>query len=254
MKWEKSNGFTQMQTLFIMGIIALIVFAAVAVPFYNNCKQKQAVSKLKLIYTSLVQANRMYALVNHSDTNEYEMEDMSVEEFAETYFTPYLQVHSSCKKDQSACWNSPQYTDLVNRKIYNKSEYSLVLKGKAVLGFHKDKNGLITLIADIDGKSGENKLGRDVFVFSFFNSGSYPKLCDEAVYTDRFVKDGIHFGGYDECGIPHDTYSYSELSGTGLKDGCNKKASASENGLGVGSACLALITESNWSIDKIYPW
>ncbi len=254
MRCKKYNGFTQMQTLSIMGVVILIIFASLAVPFYNNCMQKQTVSKLKLLYTSLEQANRMYTLANHDDADEYDM-NMSAEEFAETYFTPYLQVNSSCKKDQSACWKNPQYTDLAKNKIYNKSQYSLVLNRKVVLGFHKDeKNGLINIIADIDGKSGENRLGRDVFIFSFYNSSSPVNLCDEGVYKERSIKSGIHFGGYDECGIPHDVYTYSDLYSSSLKDSCNKKAAASENGLGIGAACLALINKSAWAIDKIYPW
>ncbi len=105
------------------------------------------------------------------------------------------------------------------------------------------------MIVNIDGNAGENILGRDVFVFSFYNADYPPQLCDESVYKNKVIKSGMHFGGYDKCGIPYDTYSHNELHET-----CNKKAFKSEDGLGVGSSCLALIQSGSWTIDKKYPW
>jgi len=253
MKCKKYNGFTQLQTLCIIGIVFLVIFAMIAVPFYKSYKQKQSLSKLKVLYATLVQANRVYSLSNDANAEEYDTY-LHINDFAEKYFTPYLQIFTICKNGQDSCWNNPQYMDLANNKIYNKALYSIVLDSNVILGFHKDKNGLISIIADIDGKSGDNKLGHDVFVFSFYNDKNVPKLCDKEVYTKYYIKNGLHFGGYDECGIPMDSYSYSELLSDKLKDSCNKKASASANGLGVGSACLALIYKSTWAIDKIYPW
>ncbi len=251
MNLEKRVGITQTQTLLIMGIVFLVLFALIAVPFYNSYKQKHALTKLKTLYSSITKADKIYSLSTVANYGEYNI-TLNADEFAQKYFTPYLNVEETCKTSQDACWNEVQYTDLSGKKYTDKIQYSLVLSDKTVVGFSKDKNGLISMIVDIDGKVGKNMLGRDVFVFYFYNDQLQPKLCESK--PTEYIKNGIHFGGYDKCGKPHDTMAYKELFGKNLPDACNKKAPASENGLGVGAACLALIYKSNWTIDKIYPW
>lgn len=63
-------------------------------------------------------------------------------------------------------------------------------------------------------------------------------------------QNGIHLGGFDKCGIPQDVYDYNQLSSKNFEDGCNKSSPQNVYGNGVGSACLAFIKASNWTIDK----
>ncbi len=250
MKLRKFNAITQLQTLLIVGIVGLIIFFMICVPFYNSCKQKEVISKLKFIHTRILSANRMYSYAAGEPMDYYDLNSNSAAEFGEKYFTPYLSVATICKDSQTSCWNDVQYMDLKGNKFKDKITYSIILLNNAVLGFTKDeKTGLISMIVNIDGNAGENILGRDVFVFSFYNADYPPQLCDESVYKNKVIKSGMHFGGYDKCGIPYDTYSHNELHET-----CNKKAFKSEDGLGVGSSCLALIQSGSWTIDKKYPW
>lgn len=234
-----------------MGIVFLVLFAFIAVPFYNSCKQKSVIAKLKTLNKQLASANNIYSLATDSNPDDYDY-NMEVNEFVEKYFMPYLKVKSTCKKAQDACWNKVQYTDLAGRKYFDKINYSIVLSDNTVLGFSKNKDGLFSIIADIDGKAGKNKLGRDVFVFYFYNDKVSAELCKNS--ETQYIKKGMHFGGYDKCGIPHDIKDYLEVYSKSLDDSCNKKAPHNPNGIGVGAACLALIFKSNWAIDKIYPW
>lgn len=250
---NKRCGITQMQTLLIMGIVFLVLFALIAVPFYNSYKQKKSITKLRTLYSTLMQANKNYSLIAAVNMGSFDT-SMPINVFAETYFTPYLTINSYCKGAQTECWNSPQYKDLANNKVFDKSLYSIILQDKTVLGFSKNKKGLVTMIADIDGLSGDNKLGRDIFVFYIYNNETRPVLCDDEEYNKYNISNGIHIGGYDKCGIPHDVHSYKELFGDKLEDGCNKSAPINEGGIGSGGACAALIKSSNWAIDKIYPW
>ena len=254
MIFGKFRAVTQSQTVAIMGIVGLILFAMIAVPFYKSCKQKETVTKLKVIHSAMTQANKLYSLATSDAIGEYSVEDESTEEFAQRYFTPYMKGIKVCNTSQDNCWNKLQYTDLLNNKYIDKIDYSIILSTKAVLGFYKDENGIMSIITDINGKSGENKLGKDVFVFTFYSNNKNANLCDKSVYEQKYISEGLHFGGYDECGIPFDTYTYTELSSKDLKDGCDKNAPKSENGIGVGSACLARIYAVNWTIDKKYPW
>lgn len=248
----KKTAVTLMQTMLIMGIVFLVLFVIIAVPFYQSFKQKQAVIAYRRIYSTLIQANRMYSLVNARNMNEYDTE-LPVNKFAEKYFTPYLSIESFCKGDQSDCWNSPQYKDLQNKKFDNISLYSIILEDGTVLGFHKNYQGLLSLIVDINGRVGENKLGKDIFVFYVYDSNKKLEICSPEKY-DRMITGGLHLGGYDECGVPHDVYSYKELFGEKLFESCNKKAVSGDQGLGAGAACGALISKSGWVMDKIYPW
>lgn len=254
MKLNKFKAVTQSQTLAIMGIVGLILFAMIAVPLYKACKQKETVSKLKVIHSSIIQANKMYSLATSESIEDIVVGDDSPETFANKYFVPYMKNKGTCSDSQDKCWKILQYVDLAGNKYFDKINYSIILSSGAVLGFYKDENGLMHIIADINGKSGENMLGKDVFVFSFFENNKNTKLCDKSEYAKRYLKDGMHFGGYDKCGIPFDAYTFEELSSKDVNDACNKKALKSDTGLGVGSACLARIYLANWAIDKKYPW
>lgn len=250
----KRWAITQSQTLLIMGIVFLVLFFIIGIPLYNSYKKKQVVAKLKIFYTEIVQANRYYSLARSDEMGIFDT-SLSVDDFAERYWVPFLDIRSTCKDEQAPCWNSVQYKDLANNKYLDKIAYTIELRGNMYMGFSKDKDGLISIIVDENGKAGENKLGKDIFVFYVYNSTNVKQLCDKEVYEKKSsIPNGIHFGGYDKCGIPHDSYSYIELANKELVDGCNKKSPKSQNGPGIGAACAALIKAGNWSIDKSYPW
>lgn len=252
MKNKKNGHITLSQTVLIVGIVSLILFAIILVPFYKSYKQKVSIVKYQKTYALLQQANRMYSLVSGESMNKYNTH-LPINEFAETYFTPYLQIAEYCKGKQDSCWNSPQYKDLKNTKKFDVSLYSIILENNGTIGFHKNRQGLITMIFDTNGKVGENKLGKDVFVFSFYDNENHPKLCDEKIYKEKSIPNGIHFGGYDKCGIPQDAYESEDLISKNFFDGCNKKSTTDELGLGLGTACGALLRKNNWAVDRNYP-
>lgn len=252
MKNKKNGHITLSQTVLIVGIVSLLLFAIILVPFYKSYKQKVSIVKYQKTYALLQQANRMYSLVSGESMNKYNTH-LPINEFAETYFTPYLQISEYCKGKQDSCWNSPQYKDLKNTKKFDVSLYSIILENNGTIGFHKNRQGLITMIFDTNGKVGENKLGKDVFVFSFYDNENHPKLCDEKIYKEKSIPNGIHFGGYDKCGIPQDAYESEDLISKNFFDGCNKKSTTDELGLGLGTACGALLRKNNWAVDINYP-
>ena len=252
-KMGKSSGVSMAQTLLVMGIVFLVLFFIAVIPLYNAYKKKKAVTKLKVTYTELVQANRYYSMANSDVMGNFDT-SLPIDKFVEKYFLPYLSIESSCKDDQKACWNEVTYKDLANNKISMDIPYTVELKDNAIVGFTKNDKGLINLIIDLDNRAGENKLGRDVYIMSIYSNFT-PKICDASSYEGKsMINDGLHFGGFDECGIPQDEYDYLELSNKDFVDGCNKKSQKSLNGTGVGSACSALIKAANWAIDKSYPW
>ncbi|MBR6722749.1 hypothetical protein IKL64_04780 [bacterium] len=253
MKFKKSDAITPCQTMLILGVVFLALLAIFGAPLYNTCKQKMAIAKLRTLYSQLVDASYRHFTSSMTNMNEFDT-TLPVDKFAQTYFTSQLPVEEYCTDSQDACWNSKQFVDLQKNAISDKISYSVILKGGTVLGFTKSKENQITLIADIDGKLGDNKLGRDIFVFYIYNNDQRPNICEDTEYEKYYITNGLHFGGFDKCGIPHDVYSYLELFGENLEDGCNKKAPKNPIGVGVGAACSALIKTADWTIDKIYPW
>lgn len=251
-RFSKRFAITQLQTILIVGIVFLILFFILAFPFYQAYKQKQTITKLKILQSELMQAARMYSMVSSGET--LYNTDLPLADFVEKYFARFLDLEGFCKIDQSACWNQYLYTDMNNQKVYGKPVYSFELKNNIVIGFLQNKKGLIYSVVDIDGKVGANQLGKDVFILYFYDREHVPTICDASVYKNYNISDGLHWGGFDKCGIPHDVHTYQELISKDLPDGCNKKAQTFENGLGVGSACLAAIKVNNWTIDKSYPW
>jgi len=253
MKIMKSNGFTQSQTLLITGTVFLILFALIAVPFYNSWQKKQMIAKLRTLQSNLLQADKMASLILGVNYEEFDI-SLPVKAFASRYFTPYMNIIASCTGSDNECWNEVQYKDLSGKKYYAKISYSIILADKTVVGFSKDKNGLMSIIADLNGKTGANTLGRDVFVFYIYNDKMQPELCEHSKVGNVYLKNGIHLGGYDRCGVPHDINIYKELFSPALADGCNKKAPHNPNGPGIGAACSALIYKSSWNMDSVYPW
>ena len=248
-----TNHFNKAVMSIILLIFLVIVFGWMIRYFYKISLQKVSISKLQSIHAQLIQASRFSSMVHDEDMGSFKT-DMPINLFAEKYFTPYLDIHTYCKGAQDNCWNTPQYRDLGGTPYYNKSLYSIVLTDGSVIGFNKDKNNLVTLIIDTNGKVKPNKLGQDVFLFSVYNIDPPPKICEKSKYENVATFSGIHFGGLDNCGIPYDTYSYEELASKDFTDGCNKKSPASPIGFGAGSSCAALLKLNAWTVDKNYPW
>lgn len=155
------------------------------------------------------------------------------------------------------CWQTGDfngYYDLAGVKMTNTVPYSIVLNNGMVLGFNQVQDGdlynIISIIVDINGKSGRNTMGKDVFSFYLFNNDN------SLVKTDQ-MKNGIYPGGYSDGGVPHTQFSREELLSTNLSRGCNKKAIRNAydvNRPGVGTACTAVIFKDGWKISKDYPW
>lgn len=129
-----------------------------------------------------------------------------------------------------------------------------------VLGVSKISGyNLISLVVDVNGKKGKNTLGSDIFVFYAFNKNS---LCNGAInqYKNYNTKNGLYPGSFDDCGVPHVSFTREELlSPSAVCRSCNKQSTTCEDGssgtrTGTGSACTAVIAKDGWNIKDDYPW
>lgn len=241
-----------MQSAMVLCIAVIFAFFFLVCPLWNSVRKKQSIAALRTAQATLLQANKMYAIAN-DNAGIYDV-TLPIDKFAQKYYHPYLSIAKICSNSQTGCWNSAQYKDLKNKNHFNKITYSMVLSDRTVIGFYKNPQGFLSAIIDINGPAGINKLGRDVFVFYYYNTALTPKVCAGDFYKDKFIQNGLYLGGYDKCGLPHDSYNYGELHAASMYDGCNKKAVSDENGIGSGAACASVIRQSGWVMDKIYPW
>ncbi len=250
---KKLSAVTQSQTILIVGIVFIILVFTVGVPFLKSVKLKTLESKLKVLHFQLLNSSNT-SFMRYSETpGDFDV-TLPISDFIRHYFSLDMPIVAKCKEDTSPCWGAIQYKDLANKTYSNKFTDGYVLNNGAVVGFRKTEDNQVSILLDVDGKSGENVLGHDVFIYSIYNNSHKPKLCDETVYNEHYIQNGLHVGGVDKCGIPHDVYDYTKLRSPELEDSCNKKSVSYENGFGVGAACSAVIKVQDWTIDKNYPW
>lgn len=253
-------GFTLAEVLITLGIIGVV--AAMTIPTLISSHQKQAaVAGIKEAQSILNQAIKLYTADTDEDGTLSFDTKLPIEEFAQKYFVPYLKIARICTQMSDGCWQTGDfngYYDLAGVKMTNTVPYSIVLNNGMVLGFNQvagvDGDGrsfnIISIIVDINGKSGRNTMGKDVFSFYLFNN-------ENSSIKTKQVKNGIYVGGYAAGGVPHTQFSREQLLSKTIPRGCNKEATQlayDGNRPGVGTACAAVIFKDGWKIANDYPW
>ena len=80
---EKKFAFTLAQNLLVMGIVFLFLIFVVFIPFYNNFQLKKSVVTYRTVYSKLLEANRMYAIIDSQEQDVYDT-SLPINTFAET--------------------------------------------------------------------------------------------------------------------------------------------------------------------------
>ena len=237
----KKFGFTLAEVLITLGIIGVV--AAMTIPSLMTTFQKrETVSKLKSTYSIISQAIKL----SENDNGELETWDYTLdnEQWVSTYLKNYMKM-SSIQSWRYGMWQNWKLLDgsVLNwgSSMYSSPRY--VLANGVLISFYVNsysgagnfiKQG-VWIIADINGNSGPNRMGRDLFVMSI-----YPYLDS----NEKFV-----MGAHDQCGSGaiHKFLTREQL----LNSGC---ATCKKDYSGWGWACSRLIQLDNWQISKDYPW
>ena len=255
---RKTKGFTLAEVLITLGIIGVV--AAMTIPtLIANAQKHSAVTGLIEADSIINQAIRS-SMYDTDESGAGELDtSLSIQEFAEKYFTPYLKVARICTKMSDGCWKTENfngYYDLAGTKVTDSVPYSLVLTNGMIFGFSKiDGYNLTSIVVDINGKSRKNTLGKDVFVFYVMNSNN---LCGGA--KSNGVANGVYPGSFDNCGTPHVSYSVEDLTkkNTSVFRACSKTGTrggaTGGKRTGIGSGCAAVIYKNGWKMPANYPW
>lgn len=215
-------GFSLAEVLITLGIIGII--AAITIPSLITKYQKQrTVTQLKKTYSVLQQAIKM-ASEEYGDCEGWEY-NLTGEEFIKRYFLPYLKATEV---------NMPlTYIDLKGVVQKDTSHPKFMLNDGSIImyiyteGMFECRNHLVV---DLNGSAGPNRLGRDVFILSFF----------ENILTT-----------YTQYKRPS-LSTHENLIKPGTSGQCSRQANGGV--LGPGSYCSRLIEVDSWSISKDYPW
>lgn len=214
---EIKKGFTLAEVLITLGIIGVI--AAITLPtLINNYQKMQTVNKLKSDY-SLVYNALKRAEADYGDMKNWEMGE-DPEEFVNKYLKPYLKIIEEYDNDRMII-KRLNGKDLNVGKAYK--HYILSNGSSLSIVYSTSSAPRMTIYIDINGFREPNRVGFDMFVFSYSNIRGFAPLC--SIRPDR----------------------------EGYKTGASSTQDRCIVG-GGGNCCSALIMVDGWKIAEDYPW
>ena len=156
------RAFTLAEVLVTLGIIGIV--AALTMPaIIANHQKKETVAKLKKVYSVLQQATT-FAKQEYGEVSEWDYSDPY--EFGQKYFKPYLKVIVDSQKERYS------YTDLTGQSHAYSTWPTLILADGTFIFIYFSEAYHVNfhIGVDINGKQKPNKLGRDLFVFTYYNN------------------------------------------------------------------------------------
>ena len=205
----KTRAFTLAEVLITLGIIGVV--ATLTMPsLIAKYKEKEAVSKLKKIYSTFANAYLMAREEQGTPDNWYSNEGSGTAAAANRMldvFLPYLKVAKVCKQEQgcfaNVVYKKPDNTNNYNWDTYPNSSRFILSDGTNVFfysyGSTIRSNGSGDLAesygafsVDINGKAGPNKAGVDLFEFILTKSGIFPCGTAEATLGSGSFPEGCN--------------------------------------------------------------
>ncbi|MBQ8459705.1 type II secretion system protein [bacterium] len=223
---NKKIGFTLAEVLITIGIIGVV--SALTIPtLISNYQKKQTATLLKKTYADLKNIIRLSTVDNEEPSGwKYPVGSnwVDCQNFIKTYYLPYAKGANLLD------------TGFQNIKTLNGSFIQHMpacgfetQDGRIISLFPNTNSGYIWLYADINGKQGPNRVGRDIFVFDAYNYAS----------TDYDIRIWLNIKS-------NPTSNFYASSGYG----CSKE----NDSIYAGFACGAIIQRNNWEIPNDYPW
>ena len=246
----KRFAFTLSEVLITLGIIGIV--AAIVTPvLIQNYEKQETAAKVKAAYSILSQAIND-SISENGDIDSWDF-SLLYKDFANKYLVPYLKISEIC--DSVACIRSKMEDGRYFRGYYELNGeknagimYSFILNNGMIVMMNQTTLNLVVITVDINGNSGKNTLGRDIFAFYLLNHSSPTALN----WTKKYSA-GLYLGGVGESGTLHAGKTRDELLSASSHRACNKETTSGGHG-GVGTACAAVIAKDGWRITKGYPW
>jgi len=246
-KGGRKHGFTLAEVLITLGIIGVV--AAMTLPVLIAKHQKKVtVTKLKKLYSELNTVMNVAASENAEDSSNWTYPETTdspeMENFIKTYFLPYFKGATFYSRDEFTRNIRSTIKNLADKEIEILAPGLILANGQFIqfMVNNPERTGYIWLIADLNGRSLPNKVGRDIFVFN-----AYSKHVNHQKTKDRVGFYYIYYENYDF--LNHDGPEEDTLNNGGY--GCSK---SNKYGYYAGWFCGQIIYLNKWQIPDDYPW
>ena len=236
----KRVAFTLAETLITIGIIGVV--SAITIPaLITNYQKNQTVVQLKKTYND-IQNGLKLSIADNGDISGWTLPNSGYDPsgtqiYVKSYWIPYFKGSKLCNTQKYKAYTSG------GRNIASQFAGCMLLFDGRILYFNRGVR-FFWIIADINGESGPNKFGRDIFVFDL-----------DAYYIfynrNNLYKEGqLYFWGDDgRNGNGGGVASTQQLLTNG-QYGCGKNIKGDYGGY----FCGEIIRRNNWKIPKDYPW
>ena len=193
-------GFTLAEVLITLGIIGIV--AAMTIPtLLQNNYEKQTITKLRQTQSILTQAIRM-AEEEYGDIEDWDIKPEDKESIVKVAnnLKYFLKIAIDCgtNDEKSYCIPSDGYLALngsedVVSKTYRTSSsyYKMTLLNGTSIWFTAPLPTLgvnLWFYVDTNGKKLPNTIGKDLFLFSYYNKALYPEGSPMSPYTTACSK------------------------------------------------------------------
>ena len=193
----RNKGFTLAEVLITLVIIGII--GALTVPsLIQNTQKQEYVSALKKTYSTLSQAAQL--IISEEGSPKYTEGGWAKDnDTVYEMFKKYLNSAKDCGKEAGCSYKTYYHLNETSPSGMNLDDYTssgkliladgtLLLFGwtsqNCTMNYTGSSNTCVTVIADINGMKGPNRVGRDIYQFVLENNGLYPRGCADAAHTD----------------------------------------------------------------------
>lgn len=222
------RAFTLAEVLITLGIIGIV--AAITIPpLIANNQKNTTVTRLRGIYSILNQAYSLSVKDNGEKagwswpTTGYDQ--AGTINFVETNFLPYLKINKNCGyNNSSACFSTGKKFLNGSEPFYYYGGYQVILNNGVSIDFMLEVN-LFEIVVDVNGNSGPNLFGKDIFFLALYKNNSKPII----FYGQGIAKTTL---------LTQSTW------------GCNISVDTAQSG----TFCGAVILNDGWQIASDYPW
>lgn len=243
-------AFTLAEVLITLGIIGVV--AAMTLPSLIIGQQKQATAtRYQKVYSTLANMVRLSEVDNGPVDNwDFGFTPYSTgvggtnEAFLKIYVLPYLNIAKTCGGTNTGCWATGYIkkpngdTTGEDRPATDNNFMKYILNDGTCLAivFRDDQN--VHFYVDLDGIGGQQRVGRDIFIFTLGNKANY-----SSYYT---ANGNPPIGGLYPIGKGKAiaTYNYATY-------GCGKDVTTD---MWAGFYCGEKIIQDGYKIADDYPW
>lgn len=167
------NGFTLAEVLIVLGIIGIV--AALTIPtLIQNAHERATVSQLKKVYSEFSQAYQLAINENGYPADNW----AGSEDTMSNTLAKYLKLSKNCSKQEC---EEEAYNTLTEKPYTAATKPNLILSDGTIILLRLDTINCTTLynrcgwfIADVNGYSKPNVLGKDAFFFAITNTQILP--------------------------------------------------------------------------------